>query len=81
MHVYYSKLIAIYAFDSQPRQCLYSKGDEPICSPGPLCQLPLSRRAAQLFSHNVKPVKNEKIIHQQKRTTNESNKNSCEPYS
>jgi len=37
-----------------------SRGDEPICYRGPLCQLPLSKRAAQLFSHTVKSVKNEK---------------------
>jgi len=36
------------------------RGDEPICYRGPLCQLPLSKRAAQHSSHNMKPVKNEK---------------------
>ena len=35
-------------------------GCESICYRGPLCQLPLSNRAAQLFSHTMKPVKNEK---------------------
>jgi len=39
---------------------LVTRGDEPICYRGPLCQLPLSKRAAQLFSHTMKPVKNEK---------------------
>ena len=39
---------------------IWSRGDEPICYRGPLCQLPLSKRAAQLFSHTMKPVKNEK---------------------
>jgi len=51
-----------------------ARGDEPICYRGPLCQLPLSKRAAQLFCQAMKPVKNEKIVHQQKQTTNESNK-------
>jgi len=36
--------------------------DEPICYGGSLCQLPLSKRAAQLFSHTMKPVKNEKQL-------------------
>ena len=44
--------VSIYIFQS--------RGDEPICYRGPLCQLPLSKRAAQLFSHTMKPVKNEK---------------------
>ena len=33
-----------------------SRGHEPICYRGPLCQLPLSNRAAHLFSHTMKPV-------------------------
>jgi len=37
-----------------------NSGDERICYRGPLCQLPLSKRTAQLFSHTMKPVKNEK---------------------
>jgi len=37
-----------------------SRGDESICDCGPLCQLPLRKRAAQLFSHTMTPVKNEK---------------------
>jgi len=44
-------------------------GDEPICYRGPLCRLPLSKRAAQLFSHTMKPLKTKKIVHQQKQTT------------
>jgi len=40
---------------------------------GSLCQLPLSKRAAQLFSHTMKLVKNEKIVNQQKQITNDSN--------
>ena len=39
---------------------VYGRGDEPICYLGPLCQFPLSKRAAHLFSHTMKPVKNEK---------------------
>jgi len=31
-----------------------------------LCQLPLSKRSAQLFSHTVKPVKNKKVVNQWK---------------
>jgi len=57
----------------------YARGNEPICYRGPLCQLPLSKRAAQLFSRTRKPAKTKKIVHQQKQTTNESNKNTCEP--
>jgi len=49
------------------------RGDEPICYRGPLCQLLLSKRAAQVFSHTMKPVKNEKIVYQQKQITDESN--------
>ena len=37
----------------------YIRGDEPICYRGPHCQLPLSKRAAKLFSHTTKPAKNE----------------------
>ena len=48
------------------------RGDESICYRGSLCKLPLSKRAAQLFSHTMKPVKMKKIVHQQKQTTNES---------
>jgi len=55
-------------------QKLCCRGDEPICYRGPLCQLPLSNRATQLFSHTTNPVKTKKIVHQQKQTTNESNK-------
>ena len=47
----------------------WTRGDEPICYRGPLCQLPLSKRAAQLFSHTIKAVKKEKKVHQQKQTT------------
>jgi len=39
--------------------CICSRGDEPICYRGPLCQLLLSKRAAQFFSHTMKPVENE----------------------
>jgi len=46
-----------------------SRGDEPICFRGSLCELPLRKRVAQLFSHTMKPVKNEKKFHQQKQTT------------
>ena len=43
---------------------LYSRGDEPICYRGPLCHLPKSNRAAELFNHRpiMKPVKNEKFF-------------------
>jgi len=37
-----------------------ARGDETICYRGRICQLPLSKRAAQVFSHSMKPVKNEK---------------------
>jgi len=60
---------------------LAKKFPDPWSSPGVTnlfaiaghCQLPLSKQAAQLFSHTMKPVKHEKIVHQQKQTTNESN--------
>ena len=31
------------------------RGDEPICYRRPLRQLPLSKRAAQIFSYTIKP--------------------------
>ena len=37
-------------------------GDEPICYRGPLCQLPLSIRAAQLFNHTMKPVNSRLLV-------------------
>ena len=43
-------------------QKLYCRGDESICYCGSLCQLPLTKRATQLFSHTTKPVKNEKKL-------------------
>jgi len=46
---------------------LRNLGLEPICYRGPLCPLPLSKRAAQLFSHTMKPVKNEKTVQQLRR--------------
>jgi len=44
------------------------RDDEPICYRRPLCQLPLNKRAAQHFSHIMKPVKNKK-----KRSSTETN--------
>ena len=41
-------------------ETLYTKDVERICYCGPLCQLPLSKRTAQLFSHILKRVKNKK---------------------
>ena len=43
--------------------CIFSyRGDEPICYRGPLCQLPLSERVAQLFSHTMKPVTSRLLV-------------------
>jgi len=41
---------------------LQSRGDERICCLGPVCQLPLSNRAAQRFSHNMKPISSRLLI-------------------
>jgi len=60
------------------RTICQTRGDEPICYRGPLRQLPLSKRDAQLFSHTMKAVKNEKNCSSTE--TNKSNKNPCEPY-
>ena len=38
------------------------RGDEPICYRGALCQLSLSNRAAQLFSHTMKPVSSRLLV-------------------
>jgi len=43
-----------------PNNVISARGDETICYRGRICQLPLSKRAAQVFSHSMKPVKNEK---------------------
>jgi len=37
-----------------------ARGDEPIWYRGPLSQLLMSKRAAQLFGHIMKPVKNDR---------------------
>jgi len=41
---------------------IYHRGDEPICYCGPLCQLPLSNQAAQLFSHTMKHVSSRLLV-------------------
>ena len=38
------------------------RGNEPICYRGPLCQLPLSNRAAQPFSHTMKLVSSRLLV-------------------
>jgi len=53
--------------------CICSRGDEPICYRGPLCQLLLSKRAAQFLVILWNLLKTNTIVHQQKQTTNESN--------
>jgi len=41
---------------------VYIRGDKPICYRRPLCLLPLSKRAAQLFSHTMKPVSSRLLV-------------------
>ena len=41
---------------------LWIRGDEPICYRAPLCRLPLSNRAAQRFSHPMKPVSSRLLV-------------------